>query len=565
MTNTLFNLLFLITQGKSFKKPNRQEMPKESNFINSNQDDIKKAINQMKGSFGDIFKGDNLNAISNLIETFAKGNTKLKIGHLIVKLAEHAIDSLVHDGQSNLAISHSNESTKNSEITIERTHVYIGKKHNNRIKTHLNGPTYEKFSKCILDTQKDCLETKRRKQLNSKSGVNQRGFTFLEKDTFLTFKDIEELANYRENKTKVKEEMERLLKLKKGTQSQILEEISNNLKSLKSREEDGTKHKYYSALLSTKTELKLMNRMPVYDLNIIVHLVKFRNFDSKITTVKELIKDLKASTAEEIRNKRYLDRIKQKDIKQELESEEFKFSRQLITSLNVNITNLESFQKNCILVNSWRRTISSGGHWYITINEKFQDGIYLNKFHELVEDKIDMDTPMNSFLLIEYFGDNRASVFREADEQTISSVYSPCYISYEMKLNITHVSNIKSPDEILCYSKLKKTDEFEDESLQMDFYPTREEKFNINFDDIKIGDEKNKKNAKYKLEMNASILENQTLSRFDEMINRISKVNPTEAETITPDDLNFFSNQTDVETKNDNLRGNKKPLSEDEI
>ncbi len=220
-----------------------------------------------------------------------------------------------------------------------------------------------------------------------------------------------------------------------------------------------------------------MNRMPVYDLNIIVHLVKFRNFDSKITTVKELIKDLKASTAEEIRNKRYLDRIKQKDIKQELESEEFKFSRQLITSLNVNITNLESFQKNCILVNSWRRTISSGGHWYITINEKFQDGIYLNKFHELVEDKIDMDTPMNSFLLIEYFGDNRASVFREADEQTISSVYSPCYISYEMKLNITHVSNIKSPDEILCYSKLKKTDEFEDESLQMDFYPTREEKF----------------------------------------------------------------------------------------
>ena len=65
--------------------------------------------------------------------------------------------------------------------------------------------------------------------------------------------------------------------------------------------------------------------------------------------------------------------------------------------------------------------------------------------------------------------------------------------------------------------------------------------------------------------MNASILENQTLSRFDEMINRISKVNPTEAETITPDDLNFFSNQTDVETKNDNLRGNKKPLSEDEI
>ena len=359
--------------------------------------------------------------------------------------------------------------------------------------------------------------------------------------------------------------MERLLKLKKETQSEILEELSKNLKSLKSRKDEKPDNKYYSALLSTKTELKLMNRMPVYDLNVIVHLVKFKNFDSRVTTVKELIKDLKASTAEEIRNKRYLERIKQKDIKQELESEEFKFSRQLVTSLNLNITNLESFQKNCILVNSWRRTIPTGGHWYITFNEKFRDGIYLNKFHELVEDKIDMDTPMNSFLLIEYFGDNRASVFREADEQTISSVYSPCYISYEMKLNITHVSNIKSPDEILCYSKLKKSDEFEDESLQMDFYPNREEKFNINFDDIKIGDEKNKKGAKYRLEMNASILENQNLSKFDDMIQRLSKIDPTEAETMTPDDLNFFSNQTDVDTKTDNLRGNKKPLDKDEV
>lgn len=65
--------------------------------------------------------------------------------------------------------------------------------------------------------------------------------------------------------------------------------------------------------------------------------------------------------------------------------------------------------------------------------------------------------------------------------------------------------------------------------------------------------------------MNASILENQTFSKFDEMIQRISKINPTEAETMTPDDLNFFSNQRDVDTKTDNLRGNKGPSDKEEI
>jgi hypothetical protein len=310
--------------------------------------------------------------------------------------------------------------------------------------------------------------------------------------------------------------------------------------------------------------------MPVYDLNVIIHLVKFRNFDSKVTTVKELVKDLKASTAESARNKRYLERIKTKDIKQEIEpdkSVEFDFSRQLVTSLNLSITKLESFKKNCILVNSWKRKLPTGGHWYFTINEKFKDGVYLNKFHELIEDKIDLDTPINSFLLIEYYGDNKASVFRKADKETISSVYSPCYIGYEMNVSLTHVADINKPDEILCYSKLKKTDEFEDENLAMDFYPTREEKFNVNFEDIIIGEEQTKKDAKFKLELNSSILENQTMSKFDAIIQRITKADPEAAESITPDDLSFMSNLGDLDDergKKDNLRGSKPPYDEDQ-
>jgi hypothetical protein len=571
MTNTLFHLLFLVSSSKPFKQPrgeSNQNMPNDPKIIHSNPDQMRKALNKLTGSFGEIFKGENLEKINSLMETLVAGNSKIKIGHLITKLAEHAIDAIVHDGNESVTISHSNESIRNSEISIERTNVYIGRKHNNRIKTHLNGPTYEKFIKSVISTQRDCLQSNRRKQLYSKSGVNQRGFTFLEKDTFLTFKDIEQLANYKSHKSKITVQMQEILMKQKDPE--IFQELSGSLKNLVTRADEKPENKYYSALLSTKSELKLMNRMPVYDLNVIIHLVKFRNFDSKVTTVKELVKDLKASTAESARNKRYLERIKTKDIKQEIEpdkSVEFDFSRQLVTSLNLSITKLESFKKNCILVNSWKRKLPTGGHWYFTINEKFKDGVYLNKFHELIEDKIDLDTPINSFLLIEYYGDNKASVFRKADKETISSVYSPCYIGYEMNVSLTHVADINKPDEILCYSKLKKTDEFEDENLAMDFYPTREEKFNVNFEDIIIGEEQTKKDAKFKLELNSSILENQTMSKFDAIIQRITKADPEAAESITPDDLSFMSNLGDLDDergKKDNLRGSKPPYDEDQ-
>jgi hypothetical protein len=208
---------------------------------------------------------------------------------------------------------------------------------------------------------------------------------------------------------------------------------------------------------------------------------------------------------------------------------------------------------------SWKRTIPTGGHWYITINEKLKNGVHLNRLHELKElRKSKMDMPINTFLIIEYFGDNRASVFRKSDNQTISSVYSPCQLNFEYKFEINHLAHTDTPDEILCYSKIKKTEEFEDESIGLEFYPNREIKFNVDFNNISIGETESKK-TEFKLELNSSILENQQMTQFESIMKKLKKFDLDE--NITEDDVEFMSNLRPRKEK----ETNKEPKQEDEV
>ena len=94
--------------------------------------------------------------------------------------------------------------------------------------------------------------------------------------------------------------------------------------------------------------------------------------------------------------------------------------------------------------------------------------------------------------------------------------------------------------------------EFEDESIGLEFYPNREMKFNVDFNNISIGEEKTKKETNYKLELNSSILDNQQMSNFESLLKKIEKIDLDTASTITEDDIPFMSNLRGTEGKTDN-------------
>lgn len=57
-------------------------------------------------------------------------------------------------------------------------------------------------------------------------------------------------------------------------------------------------------------------------------------------------------------------------------------------------------------------------------------------------------------------------------------------------MQITHLRAVKQSNTLVCYTKIKKTKEFDDEALGLEFYPKRDIKFNVDIEDITIREEK---------------------------------------------------------------------------
>jgi len=545
--------------------------PKSSRPIKSNANKLDKTKKNLIGAKGQIF--NNLDIINDFLKASVSSNINVKVGHIIASLIEHTTNSLLHDGEENLAISHHNEQKKNSDITIYRTTAYMGKSHNSKINAYLRGPIYEPLEKCLVDSQQDWLSSIDRKHLRATSGINQRGIVFLEQDTFLTINDALELSNINDHSEKIKKQFDKIEKkfkdAKKTLNKENVDTVEKFLKNLKAREKEKGIIHFYSALLEMRTEIRIMNKMPVYDCNIAVHLIKLRNFEGSVLTVKDVFNDICYSSEQDLNKSHlYLDRIEPIDIfeKIDVKEEELKFKRQLNTALKINPTNIESFKQNCIVAKTWRRRLKTGDHWYIKINEKFKNGIYLNRLEELKAKNIAKDTPINYFLMIEFYGDNRASVLRKKDDISISSIYSPCLLNFEYKMSVKHLGDAaKNPDEFLIYKNVRNIREFEDDTIGMEFYPKRETKFNVNFENIKIGNEKGKKDAEFKLELNSSILESQQLSQMDKLIERITSIDPELANNLSEDDAPFINNESEENDEDhENLRKSK-PDTNDEV
>jgi len=302
----------------------------------------------------------------------------------------------------------------------------MARSHNSKIKAYLRWPIYESLPKCLVDSQQDWLSSDDRKHFKATTGINEQGIVFLEQDTFLTIGDAIELAGH-EYSDKIKKQFDKIeKKFKSKLKNTDLEKNTAEefLKKLKTREKEKGMVHFYSGLLEMETEIRIMNKMPVYDCNIAVRLVKLRSLEGNVVTVKDVFNDIYYSEETLNKNHLYLDRIEPVDIFQKTipKEGELKFKRQLNTSLRINPTNIESFKQNCIVVKTWRKRLKTGDHWYVKINEKFRNGIYLNRLEELKNNNTPQDTLINYFLIIEFYGDNRASVLRKKDEISISSI-----------------------------------------------------------------------------------------------------------------------------------------------
>lgn len=572
-------LLVFFTVGNGFGK-----LPKDKSKKNTSAagiDEAMKAWKKFQDSNGSI-KG-NIDILNGAMETLLKSNSSFKTGSLIAGIVDHTLNSLVNNDKEKLTIGHTHQTSNNLDRKIFRTKAYMGSKPNKELRAFANAPFYKKKNVKTRDSKRDWLvETAYRNELKIKCGVNERGTAFLNEETFLSVSDVLTLSNYDKGYVKkVKESLKAKLTkfgtdiLKEKAKDMGLDEVMNEVEDIL---EDGGKKlfadtssagytKHFTGILGTTCRLKLENTMPVYDANVAVHVVRLKNTDSKLNTVEKIARNLVVNKTKT--SSPYLERITEEELyKHDFDEEKkMRIINKMTTDLQVKPTKLESFKENCIAVKSWRRKLNSGDMWYIDIYEQFRDGIYLNQLEELRTKKtFDDDMPVSYFLMIEFFGSNKAAVFRKRDEQTISSIYSPCLISCELVYEIDFICKTDDKNVPICYERTKETQMFEDsEFLEQAFYPERTEKFHIDFDNITIGDNAKAKDKKqqYRLELSPSILENQNMSMLESLVSKISKVDPDLANDLTEDDLPFLGgnrtnpDNSDLDDDDPKLRGGK--------
>lgn len=536
----------------------------------SNPDKLAKTLKNVENISDKLGKGKRGEALGNAIEALLDSYKKVKHGNTILSLATHLKDAIVHDGERHIAVS--SESKSKDLCNIYRTEIHIGKGHNRKINSYLNGPTYEVFEKVILKTSSDFLESKKRKDLKSICGANQRNFTFFDSDSFLCIADIKEMTSYNDKhyQTLKKQYREMIdnLDLSEVAESLVDEKskpvVGEFVKKFNGKEIKKKYVKYYAGLLSTRQKIKIINRMPVYNLSIIIHLVRFNSYSEPncVSSIDDLMREI--TNVSRPGQNLFLERLSPENVKKVTKSANSNLQQQIVTTLNVNLTGLESFKQHCTVLNSWKRELESGDQWNITLNHNFKNGVYLNKLYE-INQHVHKNAPLTDFFVLETYGDQRAGLFRKEDAESFFNVYSPCMFQYDYELSYKHLSESTTQDEIVCYQTASKNREFEDETYGSHWYPDRQQELNVNFEDIDI--DNNNTKSKFKLEMNANILENQNSDRFENFMKKIAKIDPEAANTMSEDDRQFIGKETLDEEKEDQetgLRGSNPPYEEDE-
>jgi hypothetical protein len=515
---------------------------------------IAKSLEDILKSKGNFNSSENLEKYNKFIKTLLKSDNNFLVQDVFLSIASTMLDSVLNNSSKGLPIAHQNMMIPNTENHI--TKVIIGETPNRKLRAIINGPKHQVFDKLLVETKSDFLASEPKKTLTSYSGVNQRNFTFFGESTYLSVKDTCILTNYEEKRNIVDKEFERVKKINTEITEASKSKSPNQVKRLKHNKKNLRVQKFYAAILSQKRVLTFFNQMPIYDVTVKLHLVRFIDLHY-IEAIDKLIETMKQGDA-------WADGIPLESIKQGPEPSSF--SHQLVTTMDVDLEEIECFHRRCKIVKTWSRTLKSGASWQFELEERFRNGVYINKLHLVNGETFNplvnggINGPIGYFYIAEYIGDKRATVKRLKDNANFTRVYSPVKIGYDFRMSVKHVAKSNDPDDIAWYQTIKDDKEFLDESLRNDFYPEREEYLNINFDNINLGDDINKK-AEFKLELSPSITQADDFSKLEKIVKTVTTAANKFTASFTDDDKPFLDSlketkgYNNTETQSGGLRG----------
>lgn len=502
-----------------------------------------------------LASSEKINKISGANEFFDKVLTLTKgigiVQGIHAGLVENGNDSGTNSEHSMVPFTSESSSSPlgRNEAVYYKTYAQVGRRPSSKITKIRDGAFVDRITRLTSSSDRDYLNHKERKQLNFTSGFNEKGFSFLMNDTFFSVKDYYNLLNI--DKTYKKE----------------LEQVQDGRKDI------------FACVLKTKHQFKIKNLMDYHTNHVKIHLIKILDLE---TDVEDLVKEI-------THNSKSINQGGKLPIDQQYTDPKLlpgkQFSINFTTALSCNLTLSSRFKERAKIVKSWSRTISPGSIWEFNLQHYLGKGININRLYDIqsradqnaildhrAKSFIDLqlfvegidetknrtqeviseftktptkrklsEHPTGYIFCLEYVGDRRASV--KSKDNDIYSGYSPCNFNIEFDTEIQFLANQDDSEKVIVYKNIVQEKEFDDDSLLPDiFYPTRQPKFHIPYEDL-FG--KTKKG--FKLILDPSLKSTADFSPLLRLLTDQLKKYGIDVEKLSPEELklNFMTDPTD--------------------
>lgn len=523
---------------------------------NSNIEDISKIISKSGGKINDKNVNKVLDVCQDIfkeaISTTIKGN--VKVGNTLIgaNMIGHSLVTVL-----NILSKYSSTKTRSSvdrSIINSTKHKYditIGKPtegiFNNKGYTHM----YNRVE--LYSTESSCQDTSSRLNLNTYGGINQKTIDILSSNTYLSLESLktfisvsEVLKQALQRKNKFKED-----NLKKG--SKVTLAIKKNFVNSLTRE------RLYAGIRKHISHLKIYNTMPNHVTYVKIYVCCHKNFnDTCSTSDAETLKWELCKThdvdSDSTYGKRYL---KKTDLCKNIESHGSNSFKETIKVKNfVDIKKTEGWRNRITVLREISVPLLSSDMISLKLKHNYRYGI----------DVLELSDCQNSlgsshtFFIVEAVGGG-CQITSTEDKRNKRVGTSPIQLRYEFSHTLEYMCDKNDRSKPIIERIEERSNQFQDIFLNEQFYPTKEEVFNVDHNEIDI--DGTNREAKWVLDIDAKTDQAYSiLALQNKLIERDNiSIDPQEINNITNNEEEEkekeYSNSTSTLNKN---KGHNKNL-----
>ena len=298
--------------------------------------------------------------------------------------------------------------------------------------------------KLIKDSNRDYKTVSKRSSLTASYGFNQRLYSFKLQDLYTTVKDMRVLYNSK---------------------------WQNYQKNFADK---GINKTLYGDFLSEYLKLTIKSESDHYSTIVKIHLVKIHDTDIDLNMVaKRCFPNGKSNIIDALPTDMRYSKLKKNS----------NFNCIGLTDLACTLNKSTYFKSNCTIVKTFKRTLGPSDIWKFNYNLNYGPGIILNDLFQTKND----NHPIAYAIVVDVQGDPRASITDSNGLNYDGTSPGRVNFSFERSIRLIKEQDWSNTGEIFTVSQFEdQSMEFENEELSQYFTSDREEKMNINFQDINI-------------------------------------------------------------------------------